>query len=345
MELLKEADFRKLLKGGLQGGYLFFGDEDYLKQHALRSAREAVCTDPSLAFFNEVRLDGTDFQPSALLDALAAMPMLTEQKIVTVTGLDFGALKAAELDALCDVLEQLPSYPYAVLILCAPAGGFSEGYLPKRPSPLLLRLAALVTPVQFETCTPAKLATWVARHFNARGVAASPEVCSRIIAYCGSDMYTLAFEIEKVSLYVQAHGRAEATEQDLYEAAAPDFGYDAFALTNAILERRTADALEYLNRMMLQRVEPVIVLGEISKTCCELLTVKALAAEGRTAAEITAFTKINPYKVTLYTKRSAGLSSGNLRRTVALCARADAALKQGAGAGSYLPIEKLLCTL
>jgi DNA polymerase III delta subunit len=158
-------------------------------------------------------------------------------------------------------------------------------------------------------------------------------------------MYTLAFEIEKVSLYVQAHGRAEATEQDLYEAAAPDFGYDAFALTNAILERRTADALEYLNRMMLQRVEPVIVLGEISKTCCELLTVKALAAEGRTAAEITAFTKINPYKVTLYTKRSAGLSSGNLRRTVALCARADAALKQGAGAGSYLPIEKLLCTL
>ena len=31
MQMITEAEFRKQLKSGLKGGYLFFGEEDYLK--------------------------------------------------------------------------------------------------------------------------------------------------------------------------------------------------------------------------------------------------------------------------------------------------------------------------
>ena len=42
LTILKEADFRKDLKSSPTGGYLFFGEEDYMKSAALRLAREAI---------------------------------------------------------------------------------------------------------------------------------------------------------------------------------------------------------------------------------------------------------------------------------------------------------------
>ena len=78
MELLREDLFRKQMKKGLSGGYLFFGEEDYLKSFALRAARESICPDPTFALFNDVRLDALDYSASALLDALMPPPMMSE---------------------------------------------------------------------------------------------------------------------------------------------------------------------------------------------------------------------------------------------------------------------------
>jgi hypothetical protein len=50
MELLKDADFRRELKGTPRAGYLFFGEEDYLKSFAVKQAREVICPDPTFAF-------------------------------------------------------------------------------------------------------------------------------------------------------------------------------------------------------------------------------------------------------------------------------------------------------
>ena len=76
LNILKEADFRKELKTAPTGGYLFFGEEDYMKSAAIRMARQSVAdADPAMATFNDIRLDGLDFTPSALLDAMTVPPM------------------------------------------------------------------------------------------------------------------------------------------------------------------------------------------------------------------------------------------------------------------------------
>ena len=100
MNIIKEADFRRELKSSPRAGYLFFGEEDYLKSFAVRSAREIVCPDPTFAFFNEMRLDATDFEPQKLLDALMPMPMMADRKLVTLTGLNFTSMRQGELDDL-----------------------------------------------------------------------------------------------------------------------------------------------------------------------------------------------------------------------------------------------------
>ena len=153
MDILKDSDFRKELKSKPRSGYLFFGEEDYLKAFAIRQAREVICPDPTFAFFNELRIDALDYTPQRLMDALTPMPMMEERKLVILNGLNFNTMRANELDDLCEVLDELKIYDYNLLIVNAAADCLDPGYLPKSPGKVLKQLGSYLTPVNFERCT------------------------------------------------------------------------------------------------------------------------------------------------------------------------------------------------
>lgn len=344
MNIITEAEFRKQLKSGLSGGYLFFGDEDYLKQLDLDAARKSVAPDEAFAFFNDLRLDALDFTPSKLLDALMPLPMGAEQKIVTLTGLSVDTLKASELEALCDALSAIREYDYNVIILSVPSGFLNPGYLPKRPSPVLTKLAEYLTPVHFERSMPARLASWCGKHFEHNRVSASPEVCRLIVELCGQDMFILAHEVDKVSYYVLSGGRDTVTEADIRLIAIASSEHDAFAFANALMEGKNAEALTILADMKRRRVEPIAALSEITRVFCELYTVFALTGDGRTLHDIQKQMKIHEYKARLYQKSA--LSSGRKRllHAISLVTEADTLLKQSPSDG-YAAIERVICSL
>ena len=345
LTILKEADFRKALKTAPTGGYLFFGEEDYMKSAALRMARETITeADPAMAAFNDIRLDGLDFTPAALLDAMTVPPMGADRKIITVTGLNLSTLRAADLDKLCEALAEIPDYPYTLVILSAAADTFDPGNLPKKPSELLTTLGEYLTPVWFERNTPAKLAGWVQKHYLHGGVQADPKLCQFTIEYCGRNMFTLANEVDKVSFYVRAKGRDTLTEADIRTAAIPAMEYDAFAFTNAITERRRADALEILADLKLRRVEPLFILSEVSRVVCDLLAIRTMADGGQTAVEIGSALKMHEYRVGLYFKQARKTDLPMLKRAVTAAEAADRALKSSAADG-YGIIERLICSL
>lgn len=343
MEIIKEDAFRKQIKKGLSGGYLFFGDEDYMKAYAQGAAREAICSDPTFALFNDMKIDVMDYSAGALLDALMPMPMMSDVKLVTVNGLNINALRPKELDDLCEALEALKEYDYNVLIISVPATQIEEGNLPKYPSPVLKRLGEHLTLVHFETVAGARLISWVGKHFTANGVSASADVCSFLINYAGKSMYTLSNETEKLAYYVLENGRDTVTKEDVLKVSIAEISTDAFTLANAILDGRSEDAINALAVMKFRRVEPVILLSEVSRVICDLVSVKALVEDGCSASEAASILKMNEYKTKLYAQGAAGKSMAKLKHAVDLCSEADIALKlspQG-----YIAIEKLICSL
>ena len=345
LTILKEADFRKALKTNPTGGYLFFGEEDYMKSAALRMARQSVTeADPAMAAFNDIRLDGLDFTPAALLDAMTVPPMGADRKIITVTGLNLSTLRAADMDKLCEALSEIPDYPYNLVILSAAADTLDPGNLPKKPSELLTTLGEYLTPVYFERNTPAKLSGWVQKHYLHGGVQADPKLCQFTIEYCGRNMFTLANEVDKVACYIRAHGRDILTEADIRTAAIPAMEYDAFAFTNAIMERKRADALEILADLKLRRVEPLYILSEVSRVVCDLLAIRTMSDSGLTAAEISSALKIHEYRVGLYLKQARRVDPPILRNAVTACQAADRTLKRSAADG-YGVIERLICSI
>ena len=84
MDLLKDSDFRKELKSAPRTGYLFFGDEDYLKSFAIKQARDVICPDPTFAFFNEIHLDAMDFEAQKLIEARGGVCQSSVTKTTTL---------------------------------------------------------------------------------------------------------------------------------------------------------------------------------------------------------------------------------------------------------------------
>jgi DNA polymerase-3 subunit delta len=340
--ILKDADFRKEIKSAPAVGYLLFGEEDYLKNIGVEFARQTLCPDEGMRTFNEIILDALDFTPERLLDALGTLPMFADRKVVVLRGLNFNAMRQGEIDALCDVLEQLPTYDYNTLLIPVPADAINEGYLPKRPSALLSRLGQSLHLVQYERCTPAKLVGWVARHFEHNGVAASPELCQRVVEVCGRSMHVLAGEIDKISYFARAHGRTALTAEDITAAACVNVEFDAFAFANALSERNPSLALSILSDMKFRRVEPTIILGEVISVSCAMLAIRRMAAEGRTTTEMSKALGIHEFRVGLFAKSAARRTVEELAGMVAACAEADSALKLSPQSG-YLILERLIC--
>ena len=340
--IISESEYRKLTKTAGRA-FLLFGEEDYLKSYAIKGTRERICPDPAFGVFNDITLDALDFTPDKLLDAMTPPPMMADERLILIRGLDFTAMKPPEQEALIETLALLPEYDYNTVLIHVAAGLIDPGYLPKKPSTVLKKLAEVLTPVHFEASTDARLAAWAGKHFAHLGISVSPADCAFLIAHAGKSMYLLANEIEKVAYYVLSKGRSVATAEDIRLVAVPTMDTDTFALSNAILAGRAADALDVLAVMKFERTDPTPIMGEISKTFCDMQAVRLYLDAGKSTKEISGLLKLHEYKVGLLAKAANRTDPARLSRAIALCAEADAAIKLSFG--DYTPIEKLICSL
>ncbi len=340
-QIIKENDFRKQIKSGLCTGYLFFGEEDYTKQFAAEQARDALCSDPTLAAFNEVRMDALTYSYQKLTDAIMAFPMMADRKLIYIGGLDLNTMKPTEFDLLCTALSTLPEYDYNTVILSVPSDCLELGTLPKRPSQKLKRLAEYLVPVHFEKNSPARLAAWAEKHFAHNGITASVDVCAYMVDFCGRDMFRLASEIDKVSYFVLAQGRNSATREDVDRTATSTVEFDSFALTNAITAKNRQKALAIFSDMKARRVDPIMIMSEITNTVCNMCAVSSLLSEGLTQAEISSKLNIHSYTTSLLMRNP--LQREAREKLLLACHKADLDIKLSRD--GYSTIEELICII
>lgn len=355
MDIISGTEFLKRIKENADGNYLFYGEEDYLKAHALKSFKDAMGLDEALEIFNLIKIDVLDYDAEKLIDALSMPPMMAEKKLVVVTGLnikkmnrggksDDGDNSVGELRALIDAINHLEEFDYNNLIIIIPAGNITEDEPKKKLPAALASLSEYLTPVKFEASTPQKLSLWVARHFEHHGIKARAEDCTHLVNFCGRDMFILSGEVEKLSLYAKAQGRDYIVREDIPLICCAEMEYGAFEFSNAILEGRKNDALSILRVMKFKQIEPLAIMGELSGILSDLLKIKILLGAGKNLQQIEQETKMNSYKVKLYVGSARRMELSRLQAIVLAAAEADLAMKFQFDAG-YLHLEKLICSL
>lgn len=334
-------DFKnKLREGSLAGFYIIAGEEDYLKGYYRRELVKAASGDGAFEMFNHVSFEGEDAELAAIRDALYAPPMMSDYKIVEWRNAPIDSLKEGEIKLLSEMAESKEDFPYAVFVITARTGAFET--TERKPSKLHTRLASTgYDVIVLDKSTDAQLITWLKRHFDKEGIRVTPDVLSSMLFRVGHSMEQLDREVVKLSCYAKANKKDFVTVEDVGEICSATVECEAFALSNAIIEKNMEKAFLALSDMKSQRIEPTVVLAQLSKTYSDLLSVSLFMDEGMEADMIAQTMKFHPYKLSLYMRAAKKLGTRALSASLEQLVKCDGAAKMG-GSRGFGPIEMFI---
>jgi DNA polymerase III subunit delta len=190
----EQRAFRTALKNReFEPAYYLFGDDDFLKETAVRELI-AAAVDPATQVFNLDQRKGGEVQAEALGVMLATPPMMAARRVVVLR--DVGALRKDARNAVERYLNApspSPS-PDTVLVLVAGSGEKTDK-----------ALAAQAVAVEYAPLSGAQLPRWIVQQVEQSGAGASitDQAVSLLQDVVGNDLSLLGLEIEKLLSYTQ----------------------------------------------------------------------------------------------------------------------------------------------
>ena len=340
------TDYKNTLKNGIRGGWLFFGEEAYLKKFHLEQTRKTLLGDRPTESLSYKRVNCLDFDIEKMTDAVSTVSLfgMMEEGGVTLAEfheIQFGDLKEDQWKKLEWLLSTLDDNPDTVLIVVTTPEEFDAGNLPKMPSKAFSRLAEYLTPVHFAHEEDNKLLKWMSKHFSAARLKTEIGTSELLIERVGHDMYTLSNELQKLCAYVSMAGRDTVTREDVMNVSSSNLETDAFAFTNALMDRNCDRAYAILNDMRLRKEKGINILGSVARVATELYQVGQLTAAGLTPPEISKKLRIHEYKVKICQRSAKERSERKLRSLIEECYNIDLKMKS-TGLDEYTMLSRLV---
>jgi DNA polymerase-3 subunit delta len=235
--LTLDALLRSLKKGAPlpEPVYLLHGDEDVLKDEAIRALVDAT-VGSSRDFNLDVRF-APDLTPESFHALVNTPPMLAERRAVVIRGAEqLGKRKTKLRD---EVVRYLASpNPTTLLVLVVAAG--------EEPDADLVRAS---TSVALDALAAERVPRWLQHRASSLGLTLASDATELLLKAVGNDLSTLSRELEKLASLTAEGGRS-VTAEDVSNLVGVRRDETVFDLVEAALERRVARAA--------QLVEPVL---------------------------------------------------------------------------------------
>lgn len=323
---MNEDILKKHIKESVSGKiYLFCGDEEYTKDHYIKSfiARAAELPLPE---FNLLRFRGKEFAVQSFAASLEDLPYMSDYKLVIVEDIDFAKLTDSVVADIIGALDAMPEY--ANVLFIARGGELSQKLIAKKEKAPVTDLINYIEKngvlAVFEKETGAKLRKWVKRHFDAADVEISDSVTETMINVCGEDMYTLSGETQKLIAYCR--GR-KVTDADIINVCCSNKSFRIFDLTKALTAGNTSKVHDTYNFLIKSGVSPFMIINMLSSCLTDMTVVKAGLESGKSVAEIAKSLKTFDWAVRNYAPFVRKLSYAYLDYAADKCNECALALK------------------
>ncbi|MDP3909932.1 MAG: DNA polymerase III subunit delta [Gemmatimonadales bacterium] len=258
--LTLDALLRGLKKSSPGPVYFLYGDEDVLKNEAIRAILDAGL-DPAARDFNLDTRFAADLDVETFHSLVHTLPLLAERRAVVIRGVELlGKRKSKLRDELLRYLHA-PN-PSTVLILVSSAG--------EEPDADLLKQAAGVV---LEPLPPERVVRWVGHHAAGLKLEIDAEAVDDLIDAVGGDLGMLARELDKLAAAAGPEARP-VTAADVAMLVGVRRGQTLQDLVTAALDRRAADAVPLIGP----------VLGQVGVTGVRIVTVLGLHLIGTAVA-------------------------------------------------------------
>ena len=272
-----ERAFWKSLKAReFVGAYCVYGEDDFLKERAVKQLVEAAVDDATRDFNLDVR-QGAELDAETLGSLLSTPPMMAERRVVVVR--DAAALRKEAktwLDGYLERLSQREGAADVVLVLV-----YASGEKGKPDKALLARtLATDFAPLSWE-----RLPRWIAHHASTElGVPVTDAAAELLQQAVGNDLAALAAELDKLASYSRGE---EIDESAVADVVGVRRGETLADFLDMVARRDAAGALALVPHILTQpKVNGVTVVMALTTQTLALAWGEAALARGLSAGRL-----------------------------------------------------------
>ena len=181
--------------------------------------------------------------------------------------------------------------------------------------------------VCFESAGDKELSRWLMSLLKKEGKQMSSSTMRSFLYRCGSDMYTLKNELEKLISYVGE--RKEITIHDLEQLTSSQTTNQIFVMLEAIARKQREKVLTLYYDLIELRESPFGILALLVRQCNQLLQVKDLDRLGKNNGMIAKQMKVPVFVAGKLKDQAKLFSMETLCNMLELCAKTDEAIKTG----------------
>jgi len=253
---------RHLERRAIKPLYLFFGEEEFLMQRALKRLEKALTQQAGESPLKVVE----EAQETGLADFLAQArnaPLWGTGQLLVLRHVE--AYPAPTLQAVGDYLDRPAPRTVVVLI----AEGLKSKDLARQP---WSRLQQGEAALGFYRLREGELHQWLTREARNLGKTLSVAAAQRLVEIAGDNLFDLTQELEKLALF--AGEEKTLTPALVTQSASHSRGYNIFALVDALGEAGPQKRLAALGHLLDLGEEPPRILGMLARQIRLLLRLK-----------------------------------------------------------------------
>jgi DNA polymerase-3 subunit delta len=330
--------------------HILIGEDDFSSHQALETIKKSA-GDPTALMPNTTELEGTKVTPGQLRAACETVPFLADKRLVIVAGLlarfepkkKNGRKKssrqtepAEDCQPFTDAIKNLPPFTELVLI---DGGGI------KSANPLLHEISPGAKVSSFPLLKkPGQLIQWIEKRVAAQSKAGISKKAADLMArLVGSDLWTMANEIDKLVLYTS--GRV-IEESDVRAVVSNVQEIKLYNLSDAIIESNNVEAQKLLQQLFKHGFVPTQILFALAGHVSLILRIKEMRKKGRSLAELqSVFRSTPPYTVQKAWSQADKYSPPRLKEVYHKLLDADIAIKTGKYDNPELVMDVLLAEI
>ncbi|NLN41909.1 MAG: DNA polymerase III subunit delta [Clostridiales bacterium] len=318
-------DYRKLFKeinkGDWQGIYLFFGEEQYIKQQALNRIIEAM-VDPSLKDLNYAQIDGTDVDLDIIINACETLPFMVDRRLVVVKDLSILNGRAdgnIDEDSFLEYIKKMSETTCLIL--------YCRNGVDKRKK-IYKYINKTGKAIEFKYLTGKELHTWINQTVEQQGKKISYKAISYLVDRVGNELNDISNELKKLISYIGQSGEIDIKAID--QVVTPTLEQSIFQLVDAIGEKRSSQALMILGNLINeggQAAPPILAM--IARQFRLILQCKEYREKGYNPNTIAAKLNQRSFVVKKCLSQARNFTVEQLKKGLELCLQADYYIKIG----------------
>ena len=299
--------------------YIFYGEEDYLKERYLQRLKKAV-VDETFAQFNLVEFEGKELNAEILTEAIESYPAFSERKMVIIKDLDIYKPPAIISDVLPNLLSDLPDY------ICLVFYYDTIEYKPDKRTKLYSVINKFASVNEFGRMSENELITQISKYVRSAGKEISKDTCQYLLFLCGNSMTNLLTEIDKA---ISHSTLPEIKKYNIESVCTRTLDAVVFDLTDNIATKKFDRAISILNDLIAQKNTEVMLFSAIQKHMQRMYAAKLFM--GTPSANQKEFMSLIGTGSSFYANKiqdmARHISINWLRKCIKICCETDIELK------------------